>query len=133
MNSSSIFVGWGAVAEEEAKLAKLGDTRPLVADDRVVVKLQDGSRVGGWITVKHRHQGTFLQELLKPFGTEVLYEKVHMKDDLRRFLQMAKRDPNIPYTHYVGHGDGGNRALLGLTFDDVDPRQDMGIMASLTR
>src|SRR2546425_1102584 len=95
----------------------------LEIDDRVVVRLSDGRRVGGWITGRqgaayrvvtdayrrlrvsrrrltrgrenvlllesrldrtlrsYRHQGTFLRELLKPFDTEVLYEKVHTKGD----------------------------------------------------
>lgn len=79
----------------------------------------------------HRHQGTFLTEFLKPFDIKVLYEKVHTREDLKKFLEMARNDPNIPYIHYVGHGDFRGDAKLKLTFGPVDLKENVGIFSDL--
>lgn len=142
-------------------------------NDRVVVGLDSGQRVGGRITGKqganyrvvtdsykrlkvsgrrlrrgsddvlllearldrplrsHRHQGTFMKEFLEPLGRRVLYEKVHTKEDLKRFLAIARRDPTIPYVHYVGHGEFRGEAKLKLTFERVDLRKDADIFSDL--
>ncbi len=44
---------------------------------------------------------------------------------------MARKSPNIPYIHYVGHGDFRLRSKLQLTFEPVDLRKDVGLFEDL--
>lgn len=78
-----------------------------------------------------RHSGTFLREFLDTYGVSALYERVHTKRDLERFLSLARRTPNIPYIHFVAHGSVKERSRLRLTFEDVDLHREAGIFREL--
>jgi len=78
-----------------------------------------------------RHSGTFLREFLLTYGVAALYERVHTKRDLGYFLERARRTPNIPYIHFVGHGSVKGRSRLRLTFEDLDLRREAGIFKGL--
>ncbi len=78
-----------------------------------------------------RHSGTFLREFLLSYGVLALYERVHTKRDLEHFLTRARRNPNIPYVHFVAHGSVKGRSRLRLTFEDVDLRREAGIFKGL--
>src|SRR6266568_4325927 len=43
-----------------------------------------------------RRQIVFMQELLRPFSNlELIGERVHSRSDLKKFLDLARRDPRI--------------------------------------
>ncbi len=65
-----------------------------------------------------RGQGSYIKELLSAYGSTLLYERVHTKEDLRRFLQREGRQPNVRMIHFAGHGHG-EQATISLTFEDV--------------
>lgn len=79
----------------------------------------------------HRHQGTFVREFLKAYDIEVLYERVHTKQDFAKFLEKAKRDPNIVCVHFVGHGGSHTRPKIWLTFESIDLERDVQMFSGL--
>jgi hypothetical protein len=78
-----------------------------------------------------RHSGTFLREFLGTYGIRTLYERVHTRGDLERFLDRARGSPNIPYVHIVAHGRMKDRSTLQLTFDELDLHRQAGIFRHL--
>jgi hypothetical protein len=78
-----------------------------------------------------RHSGTFLREFLGTYGIRTLYERVHSRGDLERFLDRARGSPNIPYVHIVAHGRVKDRSTLQLTFDELDLHREAGIFRQL--
>ncbi len=78
-----------------------------------------------------RHSGTFLREFLQTYGVRALYERVHTKRDLERFLEHARRTPNIPFIHFVAHGSVKERSSLLLTFESVDLHREAGMFRAL--
>ena len=53
-----------------------------------------------------RRQIVFMQELLRPFSNlELIGERVHSRSDLKKFLDLARRDPRIRVVHIVSHGE----------------------------
>jgi len=78
-----------------------------------------------------RQSGKFLREFLDSYGVSTLYERVHTRKDLEHFLTRAKRNPNIPYIHFVAHGSVKGSSRLRLTIEDVDLRREAGIFKGL--
>lgn len=78
-----------------------------------------------------RQSGKFLREFLDSYGVATLYERVHTKKALEHFLDRAKRNPNIPYIHFVAHGSVKGRSRLRLTIEDVDLVREAGIFKGL--
>jgi len=67
-----------------------------------------------------RRQIPFMQELLRPFkGLELISERVHSRTDLRKFLDLARRDTRIRVVHIVSHGEySPKRPVIVLTGDE---------------
>jgi hypothetical protein len=67
-------------------------------------------------------------------GVEVLYERVHTVEDFRRFLHREGRKPSTRFIHYGGHGQcpEKKKAVLRLTFEDLNLQEDIDVFAGLT-
>ncbi|MCZ7645459.1 MAG: hypothetical protein M5U26_09275 [Planctomycetota bacterium] len=76
-----------------------------------------------------RGQGEFIRELLHGYGARLLYERVHSKDDLRRFLRAEGRRPTVRMVHFCGHGH--REGTFSLTFDEVDLTQDVELFRGM--
>ena len=67
-----------------------------------------------------RRQIPFMEELLRPFqGLELIPERIHSRSDLKKFLDLARRDPRIRVVHIVSHGKySTKRPVIILTGDE---------------
>jgi len=61
-----------------------------------------------------------MQELLRPFSNlELIGERVHSRSDLKKFLDLPRRDPRIRVVHIVSHGEyRPKRHAIILTGDE---------------
>ena len=86
-----------------------------------------------------RQDGPFFREFFKAYRQEYrarwLYEKVHNRDNLDRFLAKARvATSDFRWVHYMGHGKqlGLRRCRLELTHGQVDLPEDASIFGGLT-
>lgn len=72
------------------------------------------------LTFSTRRQIPFMEELLRPFtGLELIPERVHSRSDLKKFLNVARRNPRIRVVHIVSHGEySPKRPVIVLTGDE---------------
>lgn len=81
-----------------------------------------------------REYGPAIKQLLSAaYPFEVLHEKVHTREDLRRFIQKDGRSVHNRIIHIICHG-GASRpgsACLHLTFDEVELMAHLDIFAGL--
>ena len=61
-----------------------------------------------------------MEELLRPFtGVELIPERVHSRSDLKKFLNVARRNPRIRVVHLVSHGEySPKRPVIVLTGEE---------------
>ena len=72
------------------------------------------------LTSSTRRQIPFMEELLRPFaGLELISERVHSRSDLKKFLNVARRNPRIRVVHLVSHGEySPKRPVIVLTGEE---------------
>ncbi|GMV80776.1 MAG: hypothetical protein AMXMBFR7_19600 [Planctomycetota bacterium] len=76
-----------------------------------------------------RGQGPFIQELLAGYDARLLYERVHTREDLRRFLRHEGRLPNVRMIHFCGHGH--REGTFSLTFEDIRLEENFDLFEGL--
>ncbi|MCW8131648.1 MAG: hypothetical protein KIS92_14980 [Planctomycetota bacterium] len=77
-----------------------------------------------------RNQGNFIREHLAAYGARLLYERVHSKEDLRRFLQTEGRRSSVRMIHFTGHGHG-KAGTISLTFEEVKLAENLDLFKGL--
>lgn len=72
------------------------------------------------LTSSSRRQIPFMEELLRPFqGVDLISERVHSRSDLKKFLDVARRNTNIRVIHIVSHREySPKRPVIVLTGDE---------------
>jgi hypothetical protein len=68
------------------------------------------------------------------YGSELLHEKVHTKEDLKAFLRKEGRHEEFRYIHLMAHGantKGSGRVKLYLTHESFDLVENREIFAGL--
>src|SRR5256886_6816375 len=85
-------------------------TRILLLETQLPARLSSSSR----------RQIVFMQELLRPSSNlELIGDRVHSRSDLKKFLDLARRDPRIRVVHIVSHGEyRPKRPTIILTGDE---------------
>lgn len=81
-----------------------------------------------------RSFGDVFKKLVACYGSELLHEKVHTKEDLRAFLRREGRQPDFRYIHLMAHGEdtkGKGRVKLCLTHEKFDLVDNQDIFADL--
>jgi hypothetical protein len=68
-----------------------------------------------------RSEIRFIRELLETFGSvQLIAKEVHSREDLEKFLDVAREDPLIKAVHIVAHGEReGHECALVLTADEI--------------
>lgn len=77
-----------------------------------------------------RGQGNFIREHLAAYGARLLYERVHSKEDLRRFLRTEGRRGSVRMIHFTGHGHG-QEGTISLTFEDLKLTDNLDLFRGL--
>ncbi|MCX7013677.1 MAG: hypothetical protein NTW86_14170 [Candidatus Sumerlaeota bacterium] len=75
-----------------------------------------------------------MQQRLSAYGAEVLHERVHTVEDVRRFLRKEGRDAATRFIHIMGHGSddsGVGKATLYLTFERLKLGEQPAIFEGL--
>lgn len=70
-----------------------------------------------------RSYGPMMKQWLSAYEIDVLYERVHTVESLRRFLQREGARVETRFIHIMGHGTdepGEGTATLNLTFENLD-------------
>lgn len=101
------------------------------APDRVLIL---ESRLDRTLRSEKRIYGPMMKQWLEAYeNVDVLYEKVHTIEDMKRFLRHEGRQPGTRFIHYIGHGEnlGGKRACLRFTFERLDLVRDAELFAGL--
>ncbi len=107
-------------------------TRRLMPSPNRVLILE--GRLDRSLSKAERIYGEMWQRWLEAYDAEVLYERVHSKVDLRRFLRREGRDARTRIVHIISHGkaeDRGRRIVLRLTHETVDLAADKEIFQGL--
>ena len=101
------------------------------APDRVLML---EARLDNALRASKRIYGPMVKQWLEAYnGVEVLYERVHTVEDFRRFLHRDGRKTGTRFIHYNGHGQTleTKGAVLRLTFEDLDLREDIDVFEGL--
>lgn len=81
-----------------------------------------------------RTYGPMMQQWLAAYDVQTLYEQVHTKETIERFLRREGRHVATRFIHIMGHGTSTRRngkAKLHLTFGKLDLAEDADIFAGL--
>lgn len=101
------------------------------APDRVLIL---ESRLDRTLRSGRRTYGPMMKQWLEAYeNVDVLYEKVHTIEDMKRFLRHEGRQAGTRFIHYIGHGEnlGGKRACLRFTFERLDLFEESKLFAGL--
>jgi hypothetical protein len=102
---------------------KLSPDRALILETRLDRNLRS-----------RRAYGPMMQQWLRAFNVEALYEHVHTIEDMHRFLQKEGRNVATRFIHIIGHGiddSGSGKAALRLTFEKLPLGERADIFAGL--
>lgn len=101
------------------------------APDRVLIL---ETRLDRTLRSERRNYGPMMKQWLEAYeNVDVLYEKVHTIEDMKRFLRHEGRQAGTRFIHYIGHGEssGGNQACLRFTFERLDLFRESALFAGL--
>ena len=65
-----------------------------------------------------RAYGPMMQDWLRAYGVEALYERVHTKEAMRRFFRKEGKNLGTRFIHVIGHGiddPGAGKARVETT------------------
>jgi len=80
-----------------------------------------------------RSYGPMMQQWLRAYKVEALYERVHTVDAMRRFLRHEGKNANTRFVHIMGHGlhVPGGHAVLQLTFEELNLFEEADVFSGL--
>jgi hypothetical protein len=81
-----------------------------------------------------RTYAPMLKQWLSAYGVEALHERVHTREDLKRFLAKEGRLVSTRFVHIFAHGEkarGRTGARLKLTFESIDLREEAALFGGL--
>ena len=118
-----VFTDAGVTVEAPVKALRATADRVLILEGRLDSDLRS-----------RRIYGPLMRRFLSAYDVEAMYERVHTKEDLRRFLTRHARSAGYRFIHLICHGEdpkGPNSAHLVLTFDKVILPADASIFEKL--
>ncbi len=81
-----------------------------------------------------RQYASMLLQWLAAYGVEVLHERVHTVEDLRRFVRREGKRVDTRFVHVISHGaprQRGEGAKLHLTFESLDLAKEADVFQGL--